>query len=88
MPEWSKAFGIFHCWFSLCEEESERYSPLGEVPTVDVNQVVPVSVVATQLLLRVLKISELPSSELERAGGFPGCFQNSSLKQASSGLSG
>lgn len=88
MQEWSKAFGIFHCCFSLCEEESERYSPLGEVPTVDVTQVVPVSVVATQSLLRVLKISELPSSELEKAEGCPRCFQSSSLKQASSGLSG
>lgn len=34
-----------------------------------VTQVVPVSVVATQLLLRVLEISKLPSSVLERAGG-------------------
>lgn len=55
---------------------------------MDVTQVVPVSVVATQSLLRVLKISELPSSELEKADGCPRCFQNSSLKQASSGLSG
>lgn len=34
-----------------------------------VTQVVPVSVVATQLLLRVLEVSKLPSSVLERAGG-------------------
>lgn len=55
-----------------------------------VTQVVPVSVVATQLLLRVLEISKLPSSVLERAGGCLGCFQSGSLKhfEASSGLSG
>lgn len=58
---------------SVSEEESERHSPLGEVPIVDVTQVVPVSVVATQSLLRVLEISELPSSVLERSGGCSGC---------------
>lgn len=73
MQEWSRAFGIFHCCLHLCEEDSKRYSPLGEVPAVDVTQVVPVSVVATQLLLRVLEISKLPSSVLERAGGCLGC---------------
>lgn len=56
-----------------CEEESERYLPLGEVPAVDVTQRVPVSVVPTQSLLRVPEISEL-----ERAGGCPGCLQGSS----------
>lgn len=55
---------------------------------MDVTQVVPVSVVATQLLLRVLEISELPSSVLER-GRLPSlCFLSGSLKQASSGLCG
>lgn len=45
---------------------------------MDVTQVVPVSVVATQSLLKVPEISELPSSELERAGGCPDYFQGGS----------
>lgn len=56
---------------SCSEEGSERYPPLGEVPAVDVTQVVPVSVVGTQSLFRVPEISEVPSSDLGKAKRLP-----------------